>query len=276
MGSIIVCIGCYCCLLNLKPISIEIIALFANLFEIGFLIWGIVDIPWDDMTTGAKVCFYITCGLILLTFFLLLIIMCLRCSGNINTTKNGIASCLCITTLIFDILAFILIIISECLILYKMWDIDDDSGYWGHRHRHRSNFSDTEWACAVISLSVAELGILVHSYCISFLLKLIHLKTNLSYREYMDSVDKNVITDSNIITTRAINVFQSPPNINNNLTLLGYDKDGHPIYSGNTTYQIVNAPIVTNPNLNNINTNPNNNVINNNINNNNNNKGDGK
>ena len=278
MGSILVCIGCYCCLFSLKPTAIEFIALFANLFEIGFLIWGIVDIPWDYISTGGKVCFYITCGFILITFLLLLLIMCLRCSGTINTTKNSLGYCLCIVDLVFDVLAFILIIVSESIILYKMWDADDyywDNGRRYNRRRDDSIFSGAEWAAAVISTSVAELGILIHTYCISFLLKLIHLKTDLSYKEYTDAMEPNTNNISNDTTgARAINVFQSPPNYyNNNLTFLGYDKDGHPIYSGNDTYQVINSP-VNSPILANQNINNNNNaVINNNINNKN---GDGK
>ena len=286
MGSILVCIGCYCCLFTLRPLSIEIIALIANLCEIGFLIWGIVDIPWDYINTGGEVCFYITCGFIVLTFLLLLILMCFRCSGTINTTKNGVGMCLCITDLIFDILAFILIIVSESIILYKMWDADDDY-YWdnGRRyHRHYDSiFSDSEWAAAVISTSVAELAILIHCYCVSFLMKLIHLKTDLSYKEYTKALEQNSNTlSSDNPIGRAINVFQNPPNYyNNNLTFLGYDKDGHPIYSGNNTYQVINTPVVpvapvvpvtTNQNINN----NNNIIVNKNNNNINNKKGDGK
>ena len=282
MGSILVCIGCYCCLFALRPLSIEIIALTANLFEIGFLIWGIVDIPWDYINTGGEVCFYITFVLIVLTFILLLILMCLRCSGKINTTKNGLGKCLYITDLIFDFLAFILIIISESIILYKMYDADDDY-FWenGRRYSRRQNdsiFSDSEWAAAVISTSIAELAILIHCYCVSFLIKLIYLKTDLSYNEYTNTLDQNINTfSSENPGGRAINVFQNPPNYyNNNLTLLGYDKDGHPIYSGNNTYQVINAPIV--PVMNNQNINNNNNIVVNKNNNNNinNKKGDGK
>jgi len=267
MGSILVCIGCYCCLFTLKPMCVEIMALIANLFEIGFLIWGIIDIPWDDLNKGSKICFYVTCGLVVLSFLLLLILMCFRCSKTINTSKNRTGYCISITDLIVDILAFILIIVSEGLILYKMWDIDDDLGYLNHRRNRRydSYFSDTEWACVVISLSAAEIAILVHTYCISFLSRLIYLKTNLSYKEYMDSIEPN---NNEISFPRAVNVFQSPPNYdynNNNLTFLGYDKDGHPIYSGNTTYQIINTPVITNQNLNMNNKNINNNVIDNNI-----------
>ena len=41
MGGLITCIGCYCCLLTLKPKYVELIGLLANVVEIGFLIWGI-------------------------------------------------------------------------------------------------------------------------------------------------------------------------------------------------------------------------------------------
>ena len=129
MGGIIACICCYCCLTGLKPRIIEFLALLCNLVEIGFLIWGIIDIPWDDISTGGKIMYYITCGAIVVTFLLLLLLMCLRCGNTINTTKNDLGKCLCITMVVFDILAFILIIIAEIIIIYNMDDKDDDYNY---------------------------------------------------------------------------------------------------------------------------------------------------
>ena len=54
MGTVIACIGCYCCLLAVRTRFIELIALLANLVEIGFLIWGIVDIPWGSLSSAGK------------------------------------------------------------------------------------------------------------------------------------------------------------------------------------------------------------------------------
>lgn len=244
MGSIIACICCYCCLTTLKPRSIEIIALICNIISIGFLIWGIVDIPWDDISTAGKIFFYIACGLVVITLIFLLGLMCMRCSGKINTSKNSAAKCLCITLIVFDLLAFIIIIIAEIIIFYNMDDKDDDYyyDYYGYRRRRRSKYSDREWAASIISITAAEIAIICHSYCANFLLKLISARTDTSYLEYMEQKD-----NSNIVT-KTINVFNSPVNERNNqLTFIGYDKDGHPIYSGNTQYITTNA---TNVNVN--------------------------
>ena len=276
MGSILVCIGCYCCLFTIKPLYIEWMAFIANLIEIGFLIWGIVDIPFGDLNTGGKVCFYITCGLILLTFILLIILIVLRCGKKINTTRNSTAQCLCISILIFDVLAFIMVIISEIVILHKMWDLDEDNYYWSRRERRyygNGYFSDTEWAAAIISTSAAELGILAHFYCISFDMKLIHFKTDLSYNEYMDVNNNNsvgIISNSDINREQGttINVYNTPPPNQNNLNFLGYDKNGYPIYAGTNQFRMVNTPIVVQPNVNqnnNVNNNINNNINNKNI-----------
>ena len=89
MGGLLTCICCYCCLTTLKPRIIEIVALICNIIEIGFLIWGIVDVPWSDIKMGGKVMFYIACVLVVLTFLFLLGLMCLRCGNKINTTKNS-------------------------------------------------------------------------------------------------------------------------------------------------------------------------------------------
>ena len=233
MGGIIACICCYCCLVTLKPKTIEIIALICNIISIGFLVWGVVDIPWDDISTAGKIFFFITCGCVVLTLIFLLGLMCIRCSGKINTSKNSSAKCLCIAMIVFDILAFILIIISEIIIFYNMDDKDDDYYYYDNSYRRRrSKYSDREWAAAIISISAAEIAIICHSYCANFLLKLISAKTDKSYLEYMEQRE-----DNNIVS-RTINVINQPTinDRNNQLTFIGYDKNGHPIYQGNTQY----------------------------------------
>jgi hypothetical protein len=171
--------------------------------------------------------------------------MCLRCANKINTTKNSAGMCLCITDVIFDILAEIIIIIAEIVILYNMNDKDDNYYYdYGYRtSRRNSRYSDREWAAAVISTTGAEIFIALHCYCVSFLLKLISAKTDLSYLNYMETHD-----NSNNIFSRTVNVFSTTENngVNGNqLNFLGYDKDGHPIYSGNTQYGVIST--VSNP-----------------------------
>ena len=126
--------------------------------------------------------------------------------------------------IIFDILAFILIIIAEIIILYN---IDDKDGYFYYdynRRRRRSRYSDREWAAAIISLTMTEIAIVCHSYCSNFLLKLIYVKTDLSYFDYKNQ--KNNMSS----TVNVFNVGQ------NNLNLIGYDKNGHPVYSMNNQY----------------------------------------
>ena len=156
MGTVIACMGCYCCLLAVRPRYIELIALLANVIEIGFLIWGIVGIPWGDLNTASKVCYYITCGLVLMTFILLIILMILRCNKSINNSRNSTGKCLSITNTVIDVLAFIMIIVSECLILYKMYDLDYDWDYWdrrrsGHYDRRNGYFSNNPHFLSPIS-----------------------------------------------------------------------------------------------------------------------------
>jgi len=227
MGSIITSICCYCCLTPLKPRCIEILALIFNLIELVFLIWAIVDIPWEDISTGGKIIFYIMFSLIILTFLILISLICLRCSNKINTTKNNQAKCLSTTMFILDILSFILIIIAEIIILYNIDDKDDYFYYDYNRRRRRSRFSDREWAAAIISLTMIEIALVCHSYCSNFLLKLIYVKTDLSYFDYMNQKNQN----NNMNNT--VNIFNGT---HNNLNLIGYDKNGHPVYSENSQY----------------------------------------
>ena len=235
MGSIITCICCYCCLTPLKPRCIEILALIFNLIELIFLIWGIADMPWDYISTGGKIIFYIVFSLIIITLLILIVLICLRCSNKINTTKNNTAKCLSSTMVILDILAFILIIIAEIIILYNIDDKDDYFYYDYNRRRRRSKFSEREWAATIISHTFVEIALFCHSYCSIFLVKLIYVKTDLSYFDYMIQKDQS----SNM--TRTVNALNGGQN---NLNLIGYDKKGLPIYSLNNQYpnNITNGP----------------------------------
>ena len=233
MGGILACICCYCCLTTLKPRCIEICALIFNILEIGFLIWGILDIPWDDISRGGKIIYFVMCSLIVITFIILLVLMCLRCGNKINTTKNNTGKCLCITMVVLDILAEILIIIAEIIILNNMNDNDVIYTYNSYDINRKRNgkYSNREWAAAVISFTITEIALAFHCYCSNFLLKLIYAKTNLSYLKYIEQKQTN-----NIVST--VNVYDiSQKNFNTNqLNFIGYDKDGRPIYSGNTKY----------------------------------------
>ena len=188
----------------------------------------------------------------LMTLILLVILMILRCNKTINTSRNGIAKCLCITDCIFDFIAFIMMIISEWIILHKMNDLDHDRNYWSGRREYRSNgyFTNKEWAAAIISTSALEISIMCHSYCVSFLYQLIHLKTNLCYADYKEKNTKRIEyinNNSNGIAT--VTVINNTPN-NNILTFIGYDKDGRPIYAGNNQYKTINVPVKNKTNVN--------------------------
>ena len=209
--------------------------------------------------------------------------MVLRCKGHINSSSNKTGYGICLTTVIIDVIAFIMIVVSEAVILYKMWDLDDYE-YWRGRTYSKGYFSDAEWAAAIVPMSVAEICLIAHFYCLSFLLKLIKLKTDLSYIEYNESQTNN--SSGNILSSSAnyatpgttINVYNTPPPPNNQqvLSFIGYDNQGHPIYAGNNQYRSVNYPANTQPNINqnnnvqainNINNNKINNIKNNKINN---------
>ena len=233
------------CMNYVSPKILEILTLFSTLIGIGFLIWGLVEIPWDDIKDAGKA-FYIIGGVLLIIIVvLILILLCLSITNSFGTTKNGLAKCLCITLLIINVIALIVFVISEIIIFSNMADKDDEylDNYYDynyHRRRWRSKYSRAEWAASGCSLSAAEIVIGLNIFFISFLLKLANAKTNTSYNEYLDTQSKNNSSDVNGLNNRnnyAINVYNTPPNGNQNmLTFIGYDKDGHPIYSGSNQY----------------------------------------
>ena len=128
MGCCLACICCYCCLQTFRPKTIEFTALGCNILEIVFMIWGIAGIPWGDISIGGKVFFSLSCVFIILSLIFLIALMRLRCQKKINTSKNSTGKCLCISDIIFDILAELLIIISEFIIISNMNDKDDKIG----------------------------------------------------------------------------------------------------------------------------------------------------
>ena len=234
---------CYCCLSTLKPKCIEVLALICNILEISFLVWGIIKIPWSDITLARKIIFWIPCGLIVLTFLILLTLMCLRCSKKINTSKNCFAECLCVTMIVFDIVSEILIVISEILIINKMRDRNGNNDdhwydYYERSNYRNSQYSDSQWAAATISVSVVELFLIIHCCCVTFLFKLIKAKTNKTYLDYLETKSQDNANN------KTVEILNSPQNqTTTKLNFIGYDQNGHPIYSGNSQYSIKNQNI---------------------------------
>ena len=233
---------------NASPKILETLTLFSSLIGIGFLIWGLVEIPWDDISNAGKI-FYIISGiLMIIVVILILVLLCLSIGNKFGTKKNGFAKCLCITLLIFNILSIIAAVISEIIIFSNMADeddkyLDDNNYYYHNRRRWRRKYSRAEWASAVCSLTALEIVVGLNILFVSFLLKLANAKINTSYKEYLDTQIKNnnssYVNDLNNGNNLAINVYNSPPNGNRNqnmLTFIGYDKEGHPIYSGVNQY----------------------------------------
>ena len=230
---------------DVSPKILEILTLFSSLIGIGFLIWGLAEIPWDDIKDIGKILYIIGGILMILVFIIILILLCLSIGNKFGTTKNGFAKCLCITLLVINVIAVIVFVISEIIIFSDMADEDDkyidDNYYYNYRRRWRGKYSRAEWASAGCSLTAVEIVIGLNILFLSYLLKLANAKTNTSYNEYMETQCKNNNnSDTSGLNNRnnyAINVYNTPPNGNQNmLTFIGYDKDGHPIYSGANQY----------------------------------------
>ena len=240
------------CLNYVKPRVLEVGTLLFTAIGIGFYVWGIVDIPWDDISKAGKA-FFILGGLCLvLVLLIILILMCLRIGNKINESLNSCGKCLVITLMVIEILGFLIIIVSEIIILVNMGDKNDkyldENGYY-RRRRWRSKYSRREWWATICALTAGEVALALDAICTDLLIKVIYAKTNLPYNDYLDEENKkknnnSVITDkvSEPNYSRSISVFNAPPQ-QNALTFIGFDKDGHPIYSGNNQYFTQNQNI---------------------------------
>ena len=223
--------------------------LICNILEIGFLIYGIVDIPWNVIETGGEIFFYSSFVIIVISLFIILRLMCLRCGNKINTTKNGEGKGCCIIDIIFDIIAVICIVIAQVFILHDMYNKDDVYDYYYdifgisyNGERRSNNISDSKWACVYVSLTGFEIVLAIHFYFTSFLIKLISAKTNLSYLKYMEEKEENDFSN------KAIKVFNNDPNNQSNqdnnpqFNFPKYDQNGNPIYAGNSKNITDNQP----------------------------------
>ena len=149
--------------------------------------------------------------------------------------------------MIIEILGFLIIIVSEIIILVNMGDKNDkylDENDWSRRSRWRSKYSRREWWATICAVTAGEVALALDAICTDYLIKVIYAKTNLPYDDYLKEENKIVITDkvSEPNISRSINVFNTPPQ-QNVLTFIGYDKDGHPIYSGSNQYFTQNQNI---------------------------------
>ena len=212
------CICCYCCCKKLTSRCIQIIALICNLIEFGLLIYGITGIPWNHIKTLGIAAFFISFGLIVMALFLLIKLMCLR-SGNCINIPNCCGKCLCITLIIFDILAGIFIVIAEIFILTNMHDkdgsnADDDNNnifYYNYYYESKIiKYSDSKWVCAYVSLFCFDIALIIHFYCVSFLIKLINVKNDSNYLEYLEKKE-----EASIIA-KTMGVSNTQNNLKNN------------------------------------------------------------
>ena len=237
------------CLNSVKPRVLELLILVFTVVAIGFLIWGIVDIPWDDISTAGKIFYYIGCVFVILVLLFLFVLMCLRIGNKINESKNSAGICLCITMMVLEVITIIIFVIAEIIIFVNMGDENDE--YWDNyygRRRWRGKYNWEEWWSAVCSVTAAEIAMALNIVCNDYLLKVIRAKCNTCYSDYLETQDKNTVNQNTISgngnnVTKSIEIFNMPPSTNQNaLTLIGYDKDGHPIFSGSTQYFTPNQP----------------------------------
>ena len=226
------------CLNSVTPRILEVLMITFTVIGIGFLVWGIVDIPWDDISKAGKAFFYIGCILIILILIIILVLMCLRIGNKVNGPMNGLGKCMCITLIVLNSLDLIIFIIAEIIIFSNMNDADDDYYYDRYdiydRRRWRGKYSTAEWWATSCSMSAGELANVLNIVIINYLIKVIWAKCSTCYNDYLE---QNRNTNDDINVTKTINIINSPPVTNQNvLTFIGYDKDGHPIYAGSNQY----------------------------------------
>ena len=213
MGEIIACMSFYFFIEKLKPRYIEIIELIFSIIEIIFLIWGLLNnsyIPWKDIRKGAKIFYIIMLILICINFIIIIVLIYLRCSNKINTTKNDIGIYLCITTIVLVILSKILLLIDEVIIAYDMY------------------YKDNNDYSVIIPFIITELSLAFQCYCSCFLIRLIYAKTDLNDEQYQKNLNKdsssingvgnrnnrNNPNEANIIDENKQNIPENQPSLN--------------------------------------------------------------
>ena len=183
----------------------------------------------------------------MLVLLILLVLMCLRIGNKINEKLNGTGICLCITMMVCEVLTIIIFIVSEIIIFANMGDKNDD--YWDNNYRRRrwsGKYSREEWWAAVCSVTTAEIAMALNIVCADYLLKVIRAKCKTYYSDYLETQNQNNISTNGNKLTKSIEIFNLPPATNQKtLSLIGYDKDGHPIYSGSAQYFTQNQPTTT-------------------------------
>lgn len=221
------CLCCFCCLGTQTARCIENGIIVIDILHIPFWIWALVGIPWEYVHNSAKYLMIIPLVFLLYNFICIFAIKCFRHSGTINTSKNGLAKCLCISVVVTMILELIVFVIGEIIANRDMYDADrpariaDSFGYevdWV--------ISNAEWAAGYVATSFVELMILLDCYFWAALSTLIDKKTD---GPYFDYVQKELEAESKMATNAYIigNIGTVP----GNLVLVGYDERGNPVYS---------------------------------------------
>ncbi len=183
--------------------------------------WGIFGIPWKHVKTLGEILYIIPVLAIVYNFICIIMIKCYRRNNTIYTSNHSKVKCSMIIVCVVNILALIFIIIAEILI--------------GRNFRSANRNSMTgrvistgDQIASFVGTSLIEIIICLLSYFWSMLHRLISLKIEGPYFSYMkNKLEKDFNQNSNTTNAYVVGNANNP----NNLVLVGYDKDGRPLYS---------------------------------------------
>lgn len=226
--------NCLCCCGCCNLLCKEITYLIFSVLEIVLYVWAIIVVPWGDefIHSSGKALFYAAFSISIVNFIIVIILIYLTCAKKITNSKNCLGKALSITLLVLAVILLILEFFAYIIVLYDLKDIHDRDAEWILTDNGREQES-IEKDFKVMFYLISGISLLIFEFCqfifAIYILILICKKTDLSLSSFREKEKEN--QEINAATT-VVNVYNPTDGkiIVNNLQMVGYDKDGRPIY----------------------------------------------
>ena len=151
----------FCCFKGMSDNVAGAIGLVASILSFGFMMWGVIDIYFD--LRGIKALYLITFILLclcLISFIVLLILLCMKRKGAINKVGRIV----CIVVIVFSIAALILEIIVWIFLIHDYVNTEKDGGSGQQIPSH-------DWAAIFVPTIISLIALVVIALVANYLHK---------------------------------------------------------------------------------------------------------
>lgn len=227
-----VCICCLCCLTSQTAQCIEISLMIQNVVSFFLYIWALAALQWNYINKSGLVLFILSYILNFYSMAILFLFFTFRKKKLINADKNKISKTLGYTMYAADVLALILLFISEIIITNglnkKIREVVDSLDY-GETAPNPVSVS-----CRV-ALYIAVTGIeilwLLNIFFWASDMMLIKLRIDGPYSKYVREANMaaNVQRQVQVMGQMGMGAPGPYPGIPG-LVIVGYDENGNPLY----------------------------------------------